>query len=74
MPIFEYRCPSCNHAFEELVRKDEPVACPKCGRRDPQKLMSATAAHVHSTGRLPVRSACPPSDAPPCSPHCCRLP
>lgn len=74
MPIFEYRCPACEHTFEELVRKDETVPCPKCGDKKPEKLMSATAGHVQSTGRLPIQSACPPSNAPPCSPHCCRLP
>jgi putative FmdB family regulatory protein len=74
MPIFEYLCPACEHAFEELVRNNETVPCPKCGHREPQKLMSATAGHVQATGRLPLQSSCPPSNAPPCSPRCCRLP
>ena len=37
-----------------------------------EKLISAHAAHVG--GGLSMTSACPPSDAPPCSPTCCRLP
>ena len=34
MPIYEFRCLSCNECFEILVmKKDEEVAanCPKCG-------------------------------------------
>lgn len=32
MPILQYRCKSCSHRFEELVKKfDDAVQCPKCG-------------------------------------------
>ncbi|MBI5442827.1 MAG: zinc ribbon domain-containing protein [Deltaproteobacteria bacterium] len=32
MPVYEYRCESCGHAFEELIlRGPEPSACPVCG-------------------------------------------
>ena len=32
MPFYEYRCPHCNHRFEELVDFDESdPECPKCG-------------------------------------------
>lgn len=30
MPIFDYKCEGCGHAFEELVRGDEVILCPKC--------------------------------------------
>ena len=32
MPIYEYRCETCDERFEELVRRpDDTVACPQCG-------------------------------------------
>jgi putative FmdB family regulatory protein len=31
MPVYEYRCDSCGHAFEELVfHGEEPSGCPRC--------------------------------------------
>ncbi len=30
MPIFDFKCVKCGHAFEELVRGDQVPACPKC--------------------------------------------
>lgn len=46
MPIFEYRCPKCEIVFEELVSGDREVsiACPQCGFKDTEKLMSAIGA------------------------------
>ncbi len=40
MPIFEYRCRSCGHKFEKLVRGNEKVACPECGKGRLEKLFS----------------------------------
>lgn len=72
MPLFEYRCQSCDQEFELLVRSGEQPACPDCQGTKLEKLISAHAAHVG--GGLPLMSSCPPSNAPPCSPTCCRLP
>ncbi|WP_166824612.1 FmdB family zinc ribbon protein [Thalassoroseus pseudoceratinae] len=74
MPLFEFRCPACDNQFEYLVRGQESVQCPKCQNAKPEKLMSAAAAHGFKSASLPVSSACPPSDAPPCRPNCCRIP
>jgi putative FmdB family regulatory protein len=44
MPLYEYRCDGCGHVFETLMgfsEKDTDVACPKCGRKKAEKLMSA---------------------------------
>ncbi|WP_084604415.1 FmdB family zinc ribbon protein [Desulfonatronum thioautotrophicum] len=42
MPIFEYSCPHCNHAFEELTRSstEEAKPCPKCGSQQAVKVPS----------------------------------
>jgi putative FmdB family regulatory protein len=73
MPLFEYVCHSCDAEFEMLVGQNESVRCPHCESRDLEKLMSAASARV-SGGALPLASACPPPEAGPCSPTCCRLP
>lgn len=70
MPLFEYECPQCADRFELLVRHDTVVNCPKCGNERPTRLLSAPAVGRSS---LPLVSGCAPADAPPCSPHCCRL-
>ena len=72
MPIFEYQCTNCDTQFELLVGAREQPACPTCGSKKLEKLMSAAAGRV-STG-LPVMEDCPPPEAGPCSPTCCRLP
>lgn len=74
MPLFEYRCPKCDHQFEQLVKREEQPACPQCAESHVEKLMSVSSRHVTAgSSSLPIASACPPADAPPCSPHCCRL-
>lgn len=72
MPLFEYQCQDCEHEFEVLVRAGEKPQCPTCESTQLEKLMSASAARIN--GALSITSACPPSNAPPCSPRCCRLP
>lgn len=73
MPLFEFFCEECSHHAELLVGRTEKPACPKCGSRKMDKLMSASAGRVAS-GSLSMASSCPPPEAGPCSPHCCRLP
>ncbi len=61
MPIYEYVCPACGHAFEELVRSQreaQRVACPKCGGRKVERRPSVFAAHG-----APERPARPPDCA-----------
>ncbi|MBW1980322.1 MAG: zinc ribbon domain-containing protein [Deltaproteobacteria bacterium] len=52
MPIYEYRCCSCNECFETLVFKtDEPApSCPHCGAEQVERLLSAFACTTSSTG------------------------
>jgi putative FmdB family regulatory protein len=47
MPIYEYRCRSCEADFEELVRSAEAeksVKCPECGGRKVDRRLSVFAA------------------------------
>ena len=74
MPLFEFHCEACNATAELLVGRAEKPVCPKCGSKKLDKLMSAAAGRVSSGGRLSQMSDCPPPEAGPCSPHCCRLP
>lgn len=74
MPTFEFRCDRCRVDFELLLRRDEQAVCPSCGSTRVEKLISAAAGHAGSrSSSLPIASSCPPADAPPCNPFCCRL-
>ena len=46
MPLYEYQCRKCGHAFERLARNvsDKPGSCPKCGARNPVKQLSVFSA------------------------------
>lgn len=54
MPIYEYTCRSCDADFELLIRGGEKPVCPECGERSPTRRLSVPAAHVASSGSLPV--------------------
>ena len=44
MPIFEYRCTSCENNFEVLQRttgEKKAVECPKCGALETKKRLSS---------------------------------
>jgi len=40
MPIYEYRCKLCGNEFEKLVRGEEKVTCPNCGKGSLKRLFS----------------------------------
>lgn len=47
MPIYEYKCPKCEHRFEQLVKsmsRDEKIVCPQCGSKSVEKQLSVFAA------------------------------
>jgi len=50
MPIYEYKCNTCGHAFEYLARSfsDAATVCPKCGAQNPLKQLSTFHAAVPS--------------------------
>ncbi|MDR0966458.1 MAG: zinc ribbon domain-containing protein [Myxococcales bacterium] len=43
MPIYEYKCETCGHDFEELVRGCESVSCPHCQVGDVRRKLSTFA-------------------------------
>lgn len=53
MPIFEYRCESCNTKFEVLHRTsqyEDEVVCPSCGSKNYKKLFSVFSASMGNGG------------------------
>lgn len=58
MPIYEYRCETCNHCFERLVfaGDEDDAACPECNGKKVRRLMSA-AACLGSSGDKSCASA-----------------
>jgi putative FmdB family regulatory protein len=43
MPIYDYNCKACGHAFETLVRSGTVPACPKCASTELEKCVSPLA-------------------------------
>jgi putative FmdB family regulatory protein len=49
MPLHEYKCRSCSHVFEALVRGSDQPACPSCQSTDLEKLLSLFAVDSQAT-------------------------
>ncbi|MBW3600934.1 MAG: zinc ribbon domain-containing protein [Planctomycetes bacterium] len=68
MPLYEYRCRSCDAEFELLIRGQETPICPTCRTSDVEKHLSVPAAHSASRSSLPV---CEPAPSAGCGlPQC----
>ena len=66
MPLYEYRCSSCDHRFEVLQRLgdgSEGLSCPDCGDAEVAKQFSTFAAS--SPGESSAMAAAPAGG-------CCR--
>ena len=52
MPLYEYRCESCEHQFEVIQKFSDPhvSVCPKCGGGPVVKLISSPAFTFKGTG------------------------
>lgn len=51
MPIYEYRCQSCNAVSEKLVRNGkEPTECPECGAEALTRLISRAGIIFKGSG------------------------
>lgn len=52
MPSYDYKCFACEHVFEEFQKiSDNPIEiCPKCGKKEVKRLVSATSFHLKGGG------------------------
>ncbi len=65
MPLYEYRCPECGDRFEQLRRMqdaDQPVECPQCHSKRPERQLSTFAGRVASS-MAPAPCGAPSSKA-----------
>ncbi len=56
MPLRDFTCNACGHAFERLLRGDAAPACPNCGASDLRRELSAFA--VGGGAPPPVPAGC----------------
>jgi len=49
VPLFEYTCQSCSHAFETLVRTGDVPTCPECNSDHLAKRLSVFAVNAHGS-------------------------
>ncbi|HYF79113.1 MAG TPA: zinc ribbon domain-containing protein [Symbiobacteriaceae bacterium] len=57
MPIYEFKCNTCEKVFDELVpmnTEGDLLKCPKCGQVGARRLISAFAAHGLENGHIAV--------------------
>lgn len=52
MPLYEYECQACGNRIEAQQRMADAAlkTCPKCGKDELQRLISATAFHLKGGG------------------------
>src|SRR5687767_9593379 len=52
MPIYEYRCTSCQHELEAMQKFSDPALtdCPSCSKPTLTKLVSAAGFQLKGTG------------------------
>jgi len=60
MPIHEYVCADCDQEFEELIRGEERVACPRChGARATKKFSTFMTSRAGEGARGTARDSAP---------------
>lgn len=57
MPIFEFRCRTCKHEFETLVRGKKAPTCPSCEGEDLERLMSLPVVKSETTKAQALKAA-----------------
>jgi len=58
MPIHDFRCRTCGHEFEALVRaQDPPTQCPSCRAGDVEKLLSGFAVSTAEKTQTAAKKA-----------------
>ena len=61
MPVYEYRCKSCQIEFEQRVSMSTPVTditCPDCGQQDSERIMSVFFGKATETRSAQAPSPC----------------
>lgn len=63
MPIYEYVCQDCEHAFEELVRSnrdEKAMVCPSCSSKRVGRKLSVFAAQrdAKQAAATPMTGGC----------------
>jgi putative FmdB family regulatory protein len=58
MPVYEYACPDCEHAFEKRVpiAEADHAACPNCGSAHTRRLLPRIALQI-SGDYIPLAAA-----------------
>jgi len=82
MPIYEYRCKSCDTRFEALRSRaqadTQPAPCPECQSAATMRLLSVFSAHVPGSkeNEIGAGEPCTTSErlGMPCCGGGCRLP
>jgi putative FmdB family regulatory protein len=44
VPLYEFRCKACNHAFEQVCKtgtKENEITCPQCGKPEVRRRYSS---------------------------------
>ena len=57
MPIYEYRCASCDHSFEAFVRPSDAAECPHCHSLKLTRELSTFAARSNGDSTAAAASA-----------------
>lgn len=71
MPIYEYYCDKCDEKFETLVFGKEQPDCPKCGKSDVKRVMSACGFVTKGSGGETVSTPAGASSCGTCSSSSC---
>ncbi len=56
MPIYEYRCRKCHHAFEQIVPQNSTPRCPTCLGEDLERMLSSFGVSSEGTRRTHLQS------------------
>ena len=57
MPLFEYTCHACEHAFELLVRSQDTPRCPQCESENLEKHFSLPKVQGEGSRDRALRAA-----------------
>lgn len=56
MPLYDFHCAACAHAFEALVRHD-PIRCPSCGSDRVERQIGSFAVSSDAIRHANVKAA-----------------